>query len=99
VNVHPLPVDRERESLRDEVMRLRRDAERRYTEMDLLVAALNDHIADLRAERDRLVNDLARARAELDATRTEATMLRSLWFLPRTKGPHEAHAGEMPLSR
>lgn len=90
MNVQPLPFDRDRENLRDEVLRLRRDAERRYTEMDLLVAALNDHIADLRGERDRLIAELARIRAELDALRAEASVLRSVGFLSRTKGPHSA---------
>lgn len=90
MNVHPVPFDRDRDQLRDEVLRLRRDAERRYTEMDLLVAALNEHIVDLRAERDRLVAELKRARFEVAAARTEAEHLRALWFLPRTKGPHVA---------
>jgi hypothetical protein len=92
MNLHPLPFDRDRESIRDEILRLRRDAERRYTEMDLLVAALNDHIADLRSERDRLVAELSRLRADLDIARAEANVLRSFGFLSRTKGPHSAHS-------
>lgn len=91
MNLQPLPFDRDRENLRDEVLRLRRDAERRYTEMDLLVAALNDHIADLRGERDRLVAEIARLRAELDVSRAETNVLRSFGFVSRTKGPHSAH--------
>jgi F0F1-type ATP synthase membrane subunit b/b' len=82
----PIPIDAARLSLQDEIARLRQDAERRYTEMDLLVAALNDHIADLRAERDRLVDDLRRARAELDALREESSLLREAWFLRGHKG-------------
>lgn len=92
MTLRPVPFDHDRENLRDEIVRLRRDAERRYTEMDLLVAALNAHIADLRAERDRLVAELVRSRADVQALRTETDVLRSLWFLPRTKGPHEAHS-------
>lgn len=45
-----------------EVARLRREATERYTEVDLLVAAMREHIADLRAERDRLAAALERAR-------------------------------------
>lgn len=92
MTIQPLPFDRDRENIRDEILRLRRDAERRYTEMDLLVAALNDHITDLRGERDRLVAELMRIRGELDVARAEANVLRSFGFLSRTKGPHSAHS-------
>lgn len=49
-----------------EAGRLRREAERRYSEADLLVAALREHIDDLRSERDRLLaeNDALRAQLE-----------------------------------
>jgi uncharacterized coiled-coil DUF342 family protein len=82
-----LPFDREGGDLTAELRRLRRDAERRYTEMDLLVAALNEHIGDLRKERDRLINDLDRARTEADRLRTEVEALRGGWFMRGTKGP------------
>ncbi len=48
-----------------EVGRLRREATERYTEVDLLVAAMREHIADLRAERDRLAAALEHARDAL----------------------------------
>ena len=55
--------------------------------MDLLVAALNEHIGDLRKERDRLISDLDRARTEADRLRTEVEALRGGWFMRGTKGP------------
>ncbi len=75
-----------RQDLRDELARLRREAERRHTEMDLLVSALNEHIADLRMERDRLLADLDRTRADLERAREEASLLRTEWFLRGHKG-------------
>lgn len=42
--------------------RLRRDVTRGYTEVDLLVAAMREHIQDLRNERDRLLAELERLR-------------------------------------
>jgi chromosome segregation ATPase len=86
----PIPFGREPGDLHDEVARLRSAAERRYTEMDLLVAALNDHITDLRAERDRLLADLSRTRTELDQLRDEASLLRTAWFLRGHKGPRDS---------
>ena len=56
---------RSNESLSDEIGRLRREATERYSEVDLLVAAMREHIADLRAERDRLVAEVERWRDEL----------------------------------
>jgi hypothetical protein len=47
-----------------EVRRLRGEAQSRYTEVDLLVAALREHVRDLRAERDALRAQLARAAEE-----------------------------------
>jgi hypothetical protein len=47
-----------------EVRRLRGDAQSRYTEVDLLVAALREHVRDLRAERDALRAQLVRAAEE-----------------------------------
>jgi hypothetical protein len=46
-----------------EIRRLRAEAQARVGEVDLLVAALQDHIKDLRAERDWLRAELARARS------------------------------------
>jgi chromosome segregation ATPase len=83
----PIPFERAGDDLTAELRRLRRDAERRYTEMDLLVSALNEHIGDLRKERDRLVDDLERARSEADRLRIEVEALRGGWFMRGTKGP------------
>lgn len=44
-----------------EIRLVREQAAARVTEVDLLVAALRDHISDLRAERDFLRAELARA--------------------------------------
>lgn len=90
--IEPYALDtyRDRDELRAEVLRLRRDAERRYSEMDLLVAALNEHISDLRAERDRLLSDLEQTRQELQDVRQETEFLRADWFVRGTKGPHSA---------
>lgn len=54
-----------------EVRQLRAEAQARYGEVDLLVAALRDHIRDLQAERDALRAELARAAeaSRLDASR------------------------------
>ena len=45
-----------------EIRELRAEARARVSEVDLLVAALQDHIKDLREERDWLRAELARAR-------------------------------------
>lgn len=44
--------------------RLRADATARYAEVDLLVAALRDHIRDLQAERDALLRQVSQLRDE-----------------------------------
>ncbi len=46
-----------------EIRQLRAEAQARVGEVDLLVAALQDHIKDLRAERDWLRSELARTRS------------------------------------
>ena len=65
-----------------EAARLRAEAELRYGEADLLVAALRDHIRDLRHERDLLLSEVARLRD--DARRT-----RSPWLERGMKGNRE----------
>lgn len=45
-----------------EAAALRAQAEARYSEVHLLVAALQDHVRDLRIERDRLLTENARLR-------------------------------------
>jgi hypothetical protein len=52
---------------------LRADAERGYTEVHLLAAALQEHIEDLRHERDRLLSQVAAMRD--DARRESAGWL------------------------
>lgn len=44
--------------------RLRADGTARYAEVDLLVAALRDHICDLQAERDALLRQVSQLRDE-----------------------------------
>lgn len=56
-----------------EARRLRQDAEARYSEVDLLVAALREHVRDLQIERDRL-------RGELEAARGMAQLQSSSWM-------------------
>jgi hypothetical protein len=63
-----------------EVRLVREEAERRYNETDLLVAALRDHVRDLQAERDRL-------RLELEALRDTERLKSAGWLWRGTKGP------------
>ncbi len=64
-----------------EVRRLREEATARYSEVDLLVVALRDHIRDLRAERDAL-------RAQLQAAAEEARRGQATWLWRGSKGSH-----------
>lgn len=64
-----------------EIRRLRSDAQARVTEVDLLVAALQDHIKDLRAERDWL-------RAELARVRSAQELAGAGWLQRGFKGSH-----------
>ena len=72
----------EREALADEVRRLREDARSRTLEVDLLTAALKDHIRDLQAERDHL-------RAELSRANEQRRLSTSEWFHRGMKGPRD----------
>ena len=66
----PVPLDhRALTDLASDARRLREEAQRRYGEVDLLVAALRDHVRDLQIERDRLRGELDHAanRAHLSA--------------------------------
>ncbi|MGI8927352.1 MAG: hypothetical protein ACR2HN_12020 [Tepidiformaceae bacterium] len=64
------------EGLRGELAAVRAEARARVTETDLLVAALRDHIGDLRAERDRLL-------VELQGLRAERQLAAAGWWLAR----------------
>lgn len=64
-----------------EIRRLRAEAQARVSEVDLLVAALQDHIKDLRAERDWL-------RAELERTRSAQEVAAAGWLHRGLKGGH-----------
>jgi phage shock protein A len=77
------PAEREREELAAELRRLREDARSRTLEVDLLVAAMKDHIRDLQAERDYLRAELAQANASRRLESAE-------WLHRGLKG---AHAG------
>ncbi len=72
--VLPVPAD-----LHTELEAVRREAVARVTEMDLLVAALRDHIRDLRRERDTLRAELARLRRQ--------RLLEAAAWLPRGLRP------------
>lgn len=71
--------DAERQVLALEARMLREEAQARYSEVDLLVAALRDHIKDLRQERDRLLSEVARLR---DGARRHS----AAWLLRGSKG-------------
>lgn len=62
-----------RDGLAAEARVLREAAEQRYTEVDLVVAALKDHIRDLQIERERLLAQVAQLKDEAD--RRAATWL------------------------
>ncbi len=72
----PLVVVPPGDDLRTEIARLRTEARARVTEADLLVAALRDHIKDLRQERDWML-------AELQAMREERRIERATLFIAR----------------
>jgi len=54
---------RDRGEIATEIRLVREQAVARVSEMDLLVAALRDHVRDLQAERDYLRTQLAHANA------------------------------------
>ena len=60
-------------ALGGDARRLREEAQRRYGEVDLLVAALRDHVRDLQRERDHL-------RAELERLSTQSRLNSSDWM-------------------
>ena len=85
----PLPIRRTtHDDLLREAAELREVAQSRYSEVDLLVAALREHIADLRAKRDRLVSELERSRETETDLREEQRRLTSDWMWRGVKPPH-----------
>ncbi len=61
-----------------EAAALRREAETRVTEVHLLVAALQEHIQDLRVERDRLLDEVAFLRQEVGRAEARGFFQRGL---------------------
>ena len=57
--------------LASEARQLREEAQRRYGEVDLLVAALRDHVRDLQLERDRLLVELEQAASHARVSRSD----------------------------
>ena len=55
-----------RDGIAAEARALREAAQQRYTEVDLVVAALKDHIRDLQIERERLLAQVAQLQDEAD---------------------------------
>ncbi len=80
--VRPYAPAIDRDSLAEEVRRLREEARSRTLEVDLLVAALKDHIRDLQAERDHLRSELSRAAAD-------RRLAESDWLRRGMKGPRD----------
>ena len=85
----PTPLDRHvRQDLAGETAELRRLAEARYSEVDLLVAALREHIRDLRAERDRLVAELDRTRQDHEHLAESLRLSATTWLERGSKPVH-----------
>ncbi len=74
-----------RPSLAQDVREVRDAAVARYTEVDLLVAALQEHILDLRHERNRLLEENERLRAELDTVRASEAASGARWLISRQR--------------
>jgi chromosome segregation ATPase len=86
--MRPLPIRREvHDELQREAAELRELAQTRYSEVDLLVAALREHITDLRKERDRLVAELDRSRQLEESLQDENRRLNSQWMWRGLKPP------------
>jgi len=81
-----LPADI-RERLSREVQAVRAGALARYTEVDLLVAALREHIRDLRSERDYLRDELARVQRRLEIAEEAARRANTSWMWRGIKPP------------
>jgi hypothetical protein len=76
------PSERERAELLAELRRARDEARERTKEVDLLVAAMRDHIRDLQSERDYL-------RVELRQATAERRLASATWLGRGLKGAHD----------
>ena len=74
-------------ALAGEARLIREQAAARYAEVDLLVAALREHVDDLRGERDRLVAENHQLRDALAAARAESAAAGARWLVSRQKPP------------
>ncbi len=83
-SVVALPAD-VREQLARELREVRQDAVSGSTEVDLLVAAMREHIADLRSERDTLRNQVAQLQTALDVASEERRRVSAQWMWRGTK--------------
>ncbi len=68
-----------------ELRQVREEAITRHSEVDLLVAALREHIDDLRFERDRLLEENAHLASELESARLGEAAAGSRWLVARQK--------------
>lgn len=69
-----------REQLARELREVRTQAVAGYTEVDLLVAAMKEHIADLRSERDTLRRQVSQLQDSLDAVSEERRRIAAQWM-------------------
>jgi len=77
--VPAIPPARACGDLRTELRQVRSEARARYSEVDLLVAALRDHIRDLQGERDALRAERDTIRAELERVRQQQVLRHESW--------------------
>ena len=74
-----------RERLARELREVRSQAVAGYTEVDLLIAAMKEHIEDLRSERDTLRQHVNQLQASLDAVSEERRRVSAQWMWRGTK--------------
>jgi cell division protein FtsB len=79
-----------REQLARELREVRSKAVAGYTEVDLLIAAMKEHIADLRSERDTLRRQVSQLQDSLAAVSEERRRVTAQWMWRGTK-PLRAH--------
>ena len=74
-----------REQLARELASVRAEAAAGFTEVDLLVAAMREHIADLRSERDTLRRQVEMLQATVDTATEDRRRLTPQWMWRGTK--------------